>query len=357
MKMYRILVVNIGSTSTKVAMFGDREYLFKEAINHASDRITGLDGFEEWFRFHRQAVEGFLNKNRKIIKQLDLVVSRGGLTRSIQAGAYRITDAMLHDLRSGEYGWHPCNVGPAIAYEIAGHFGAGAVIYDSPVSDEMIPIARFSGLKDIKRYAAFHVLSQKSAAKRAASKMKLTYGKASFVVAHMGGGITVCAHQNGQMIDGTHGLGEGAFTPQRTGSLPLQSIIQLCFSERYTQNELQRELFGKGGVHSYLATHDVAAVEDRVTNGDAKAELVLRAMGYQISKEIGAMAAVLSGRPDAVVLTGNLTRAKTVMDEIRPRIFFVAPLLVFPGEDELEVLAAGGAAVLKQQEIVKEYER
>jgi butyrate kinase len=157
------------------------------------------------------------------------------------------------------------------------------------------------------------------------------------------------------MIDGTHGLGEGAFTPQRTGSLPLQSIIQLCFSDRYTQNELQREFFGKGGVHSYLATHDVAAVEDRVTKGDAKAELVLRAMGYQISKEIGAMAAVLSGRADAVVLTGNLTRAKTVMDEICQRILPLAPLLVFHGEDELKTLAAGGVSVLNRQEIVKEY--
>lgn len=355
MKMFCILVVNIGSTSTKVAMFGDRECLFQETINHAPGVITGLDGFGEWFRFHRQAVEGFLKNNREKIKQMDLVVSRGGLTRSIQAGAYRITDAMLHDLRSGEYGWHPCNVGPAIAHEIAKRFGAEAVIYDSPVSDEMMPIARFSGLKDIKRCAAFHVLSQKSAAKRAASKMQLPYGKASFVVAHMGGGITVCAHQNGRMIDGTHGLGEGAFTPQRTGSLPLQGIIQLCFSGKYTQNELHRELFGKGGVHSYLATHDVAAIEDRVASGDADAELVLRAMGYQISKEIGAMAAVLSGRVDAVVLTGNLTRAETVMDEIRQRISSPAPLLVFHGEDELEALAAGGVAVLNRQEIIKEY--
>jgi len=355
MKMFSILVVNIGSTSTKAAMFGNRECLFKETINHAPDIITGLDGFGEWFQFHRQAVEGFLKNNRKKIKQMDLVVSRGGLTRSIQAGAYRITDAMLHDLRSGGYGWHPCNVGPAIAHEIAKRFGAEAIIYDSPVSDEMMPIARFSGLKDIKRGAAFHVLSQKSAAKRAASKMKLSYGKASFVVAHMGGGITVCAHQNGRMIDGTHGLGEGSFTPQRTGSLPLQSIIQLCFSGGYTQNELHRELFGKGGVHSYLATHDVAAIEDRVARGDPNAELVLRAMGYQISKEIGAMASVLSGRVDAVVLTGNLTRAETVMDEIRQRILLLAPLLVFHGEDELKVLAAGGAAVLRQKEIVKEY--
>jgi len=157
------------------------------------------------------------------------------------------------------------------------------------------------------------------------------------------------------VIDGTHGLNEGPFTPQRTGTLPLQSIIKLCFSGKFTQNGLNHKLFGQGGVHSYLGTHDIAAVEARVAEGDAEAEPVLRAMGYQISKEIGALAAVLSGRVDAVVLTGNLTRAKTAMDEIRRRISFVAPLLVFPGENELEVLAAGGAAVLKQKEIVKEY--
>ena len=187
--------------------------------------------------------------------------------------------------------------------------------------------------------------------------LKLSYSKSSFIVAHIGGGITICAHKNGRIIDGTHGLNEGPFTPQRTGALPLQDLITLCFSEQFTQQEINRKLFGHGGVHSYLGTYDIAAVEASVAEGDAEAEPVLRAMGYQISKEIGALAAVLSGRVDAVVLTGNLTRSKTVMDEIRRRISFVARLLVFPGEDELQVLAAGGAAVLKQKEIVKEYER
>ena len=352
-----ILVINIGSTSTKIGIFKDRGCLFKETINHAPDQLADLKGFEERFRFHRQAVESIFKKYREKIKYPALVVSRGGLTRPIETGAYRITAAMLKDLRSGDYGWHPCNVGPTIAYEIANRFGVEAIIYDSPVSDEMMPIARFSGLKGIKRRAAFHVLSQKSVARRAASELKLSYDKASFIVVHMGGGITVCVHKNGRIIDGTHGLNEGPFTPQRSGTLPLQSIIKLCFSGKFTLNGLNRKLFGQGGTHSYLGTYDIAAVEARVAEGDAEAEPVLRAMGYQISKEIGALAAVLSGRADAVVLTGNLTRAKTVMDEIRRRISFIARLLVFPGEDELDVLAAGGAAVLKQKEIVKEYQR
>lgn len=353
--MCYILVINIGSTSSKIGMFKDRDCLLKKMISHAHSQIADLKGFEDRFRFHRHAVEDVIERYPGKMDHMALVVARGGLTRPIETGAYRITAAMLKDLRSGDYGWHPCNVGPVIAYEIANRFGIEAIIYDSPVSDEMMPIARFSGLKGVERSAAFHVLSQKSAAKRAASELKLPYGKASFIVAHLGGGITVCAHKNGRIIDGTHGLNEGPFTPQRTGTLPLQSIIELCFSGQFTQNGLNSKLFGQGGIQSYLGTHDIAAVEARVAEGDAETEPVLRAMGYQISKEIGAMAAVLSGKVDAVVLTGNLTRAKTVMDEISQRTSSIAPLLVFPGEDELEVLAAGGAAVLRQKEIVKEY--
>jgi len=348
-------VINIGSTSTKIGMFKDRGCLLKETINHAPDQLDDLKGFEERLRFHRQAVEDVIKGSLEKMEHLALVVSRGGLTRSVKTGAYQITAAMLKDLRSGDYGWHPCNVGPAIAYEIANRFGVKAIIYDSPVSDEMMPIARFSGLKGIKRRAAFHVLSQKSAARRAASELKLSYGKASFIVAHLGGGITVCAHKNGRIIDGSHGINEGPFTPQRTGALPLQDLITLCFSGKLTLNGLNRKLFGQGGVHSYLGTHDIAAVEVSVAEGDAEAEPVLRAMGYQISKEIYSMAAVLEGKADAVVLTGNLCKADTVMTEIRRRVAFIAPLLIFKGEDELKALAAGGVLALNHNEALKEY--
>ena len=329
--------------------------MFKETLNHTSERMTGLNEFEKCLKFHKRAVDGILDSHGEKIKHLNIVVSRGGLTRPIKAGAYRITESMLNDLRSGGYGWHPCNVGPAIAYEIANRFEAKAIIYDSPVSDEMMPIARFSGLKDVKRRAAFHVLSQKSAARKAASDLKLSYSKSSFIVAHMGGGITICAHKNGRIIDGTHGLNEGPFTPQRTGTLPLQNLITLCFSGQFTQKEINYKLFGQGGVHSYLCTHDIAAVEDRIARGDAEAELVLRAMGYQICKEIYSMAAVLEGKADAVVLTGNLCKADTVMTEIRRRVAFIAPLLIFKGEDELKALAAGGVLVINQEEVLKEY--
>lgn len=354
--MCYILVINIGSTSTKVGFYKDPNFLFKETIDHTSEQMAGLNEFEKWLKFHKRAVDGILDRHGEKIKHLDIAVSRGGLTRPIKTGAYQITESMLKDLRSGGYGWHPCNVGPAIAYEIASRFKAKAIIYDSPVSDEMMPIARFAGLKGVKRRAAFHVLSQKSAAKKAASDLKLSYGKSSFIVAHMGGGITVCAHKNGRIIDGTHGINEGPFTPQRTGTLPLQDLITLCFSGQLTQKEINRKLFGQGGVHSYLCTHDIAAVENRISRGDTEAKLVLRAMGYQISKEICSMAAVLEGKVDAVVLTGNLCKANTVINEIRNRVNSLSPVLIYPDEDELKSLAEGGLGVLRRFEITGIYE-
>lgn len=353
--MCYILVINIGSTSTKVGFYKDPDFLFKETIDHTSEQMAGLKEFEEWLKFHKRVVDGIIDSHGEKIKHLNIAVSRGGLTRPIKTGAYRITESMLKDLRSGDYGWHPCNVGPAIAYEIASRFKAKAIIYDSPVSDEIMPIARFAGLRSIKRRAAFHVLSQKSAVRKAALDLKLSYSKASFIVAHMGGGITICAHKNGRIIDGTHGINEGPFTPQRTGALPLQDLITLCFSGQFTQKEINRKLFGQGGIHSYLCTHDIAAVEDRIFRGDTKAKLVLRAMGYQISKEICSMTAVFEGKVDAVVLTGNLCKANTVMVEIQRRVAFIAPLLIFQDEDEMEALAKGGVAVFRQKESAKEY--
>ena len=355
--MSKILVINIGSTSTKLALFLDNDALFRENIEHSSQKLSRLHGYDEWLSFHDHAVKSVLHKRAGELDGLGLVVSRGGLTRPIQGGAYYINDAMLHDLRSGDYGWHPCNIGPCIACSIAARYGIKAVIYDSPVSDELIQLARFSGLKGIERGAAFHVLSQKSAGRKAARELNVPYEQRNFIVAHVGGGITIGAHERGRIIDGTHGLNEGPFTPQRTGALPLQEFMKLCFSGQLTLEELGRRLFGQGGVHSYLGTHDISDIEQRADNGEEEASVVLKAMGYQISKDICSMAAVLKGRIDAVVLTGNLCRAKTVVTEIRNRVGFLGQLLIFPGEDELESLAQAGLRIMSPAgERVKVYE-
>lgn len=353
--MFRILVINIGSTSTKVGMFADGRCLFKKTQNHTPSEMAALRTFDQWLGFHRKTVDAIMEWGKDRLASPDLIVSRGGLTRPLETGAYRIDRDMISDLRSGDYGWHPSNVGPVIAGEMAARTGAEAIIYDSPVSDEMISVARFSGLNDIERRAAFHVLSQKSAARRAADSLWAPYRDASFVVAHLGGGITICAHKKGRIIDGTHGINEGPFTPQRTGALPLGDVIDLCFSGEFSPDELQRRFFKTGGIVSYLGTHDVEKLEKAASGRDTRIRFVLRAMGYQITKEIGSMAAVLSGRVAAVVITGGLARSATVVDEIRRRTDFIAPLLVFPGEAELEALAAGGESVLKKREPVKTF--
>lgn len=353
--MHLIMVINIGSTSTKVGLFSDGNILIKETVDHTASDLSQLYEYDEWLKFHRAAVEKILKGHREETEGIDLVVSRGGLTKSVEGGAYLINDAMLEDLRSGKYGWHPCNVGPAIARGIAKQFGVRAVIYDSPVADEMEPIARVSGLKGIERKAAFHVLSQKTAARKAAEKLGIRYTQGNFIVAHLGGGITICAHNKGKIVDGSHGLSEGPFTPQRTGALPLQEVLELCFSGQFTREELNRRFFSQGGVQSYLGTHDMAAVEQSAADGDGDAKLALMAMGYQISKTICSMAAVLDGHIDAVVLTGKLCLAKTVIGEIQRRVSFLGRPFIFPEEDELESLARGGLAVLRDKETPKEY--
>lgn len=353
--MHLILVINVGSTSTKVGLFSDEKILVKETVDHAASDLARLYEYDEWLKFHQAAVEKILKGHREETEGIRLVVSRGGLTKSVEGGAYLIDEYMLKDLRSGKYGWHPCNVGPAIAHEIATQLGIRAIIYDSPVADEMEPLARVSGLKGIERKAAFHVLSQKSASRRAAEQLGIRYAQGNFIVAHLGGGITICAHNNGKIIDGSHGLSEGPFTPQRAGALPLQEVLELCFSGKFTKEELNRKFFSQGGVQSYLGTHDMAAVEQSAVDGNEEAKIVLMAMGYQISKTICSMAAVLDGCIDAVVLTGKLCLAETVTREIRRRVGFLGKLFIFPEEDELESLARGGFAILRNKETPKVY--
>jgi butyrate kinase len=355
MVMNNVIVINIGSTSTKVGLFADHKALLRKTVDHTAADLAKLHGYEECYIFHRDSVDRVLLAEGGLPQGLDLVVSRGGLTKPLMGGAYAINETMMSDLRSGHYGWHPSNVGPEIASRLAAKAGTKAIIYDSPVTDELTPLARFSGLKGVNRDAAFHVLGQKSAARKAARDLKVSYNQTNFVVAHLGGGITIGAHMNGHIVDGTHGLDEGPFTPQRTGALPLKKVIDLCFSGTYSKKELLSDLFSRGGVYSYLGTQDIRAVEALMEEGDREARLVIEAMSYQISKEICAMASVLKGQVHAVVLTGNLCKAATIVKEIQRRVSFLGPVLVYPGEDELESLASGGYGVLASEEIVREY--
>jgi butyrate kinase len=350
-----MIVINIGSTSTKLGLFLDQEALFTETVSHLPEKLSRLNEYDEWLRFHQDTVERVLKREKTKLRKIGLVVSRGGLTKPIEGGAYRINEDMLRDLRSGAYGWHPTNIGPNIAHRLAERYGTEAIIYDAPVTDEFMPLSKFSGLKGIERRSAVHVLSQKSAARKAAEDLAIPLDEANLIVAHLGGGITIGAHRKGRIIDGTHGLSEGPFTPQRAGSLPVLDVIELCFFENASRLEVNKKLFGQGGAYSYLGTHDMVAVEALISKGDEEAVLVLQAMAYQISKDICSMAAALEGHINGVVLTGNLCRAETLVKEIRKRISFLGRIILYPGEDELESLALGGYLVLTQAEKVKEY--
>lgn len=350
-RKFHILTINIGSTSTKLGLFANEISLFKETVDHKGEEFFSIGGVGERLSFHRQVIDQILAKHPEKEKRVDLIVSRGGVTHPLNSGPYLITDAMCRDLESTRYGWHPSNLGPLLAHQIAEERGVQAIIFDSPVTDEMEPIARISGLKEIERKAAFHVLNQKSAARKAAIRFKKGYEELNMIVAHLGGGITICAHKQGKIIDGTHGLNEGPFTPQRSGALPLKSIIELCFSGRFKKEELEAHLMDRGGLVSYLETHDIKEIEERIKGGDKDAHLIIKAMCYQVGKDIGAMATVLKGNVDTIVLTGNLCYSALIVEEIKLNVGFIAPIVVFPGDDELENLALGGLEVLRSGDL------
>lgn len=336
-----ILVLNVGSTSTKVALFNGHE-----SLCHEEQVFLDSLPLPEQLALRRRQVLEFLEFKNIRPKQLDIIVSRGGLMKPLPAGIYSITKEMCTDLISGTYGIHPSGLGPVIALELATLLGIPAVTVDPPSTDEFHETARLSGLPGVERKSAFHALSQKAAARNVARQQGRCYKDGNFVVAHLGGGITVGAHLAGRVVDCTHGLSEGPFTPERVGGLPTLPLIELaCSNEKQT---LQRRLVGEGGLMAYLGTKDAREVEARIHNGDSEAELLYNGMAYQVAKDIGAMAVVLSGNVDGVVLTGGLSRSEMFVGLIKERVFFIAPVYVFP-ENEMQALADGALRVLKEE--------
>ena len=260
-----VLIINIGSTSTKLGLYADEIPVFKETVEHGEGELSRIEGVSGRLSFHKEVIDKILTAHSADKTALDLIVSRGGATRPLNSGPYLISDAMCNDLENARYGWHPTNSGPLIARRIGEARGVPAIIFDSPMTDEMDVIARISGYKEIERKAGFHVLNQRSAAKKAAKKLGKAYEDLNFIVGHLGGGITICAHRKGRMIDGTHGLNEGPFTPQRPGSLPLKGVMELSFSARFKKREdLEAYLMGQGGLVSYLGTYNMKEIEARI---------------------------------------------------------------------------------------------
>lgn len=353
---HKLLMINPGSTSTKIGVYEDENEVLVETLRHSSEEIGKFSGIFEQFNFRKDVILNVLKEKNFDVNTLDAIVGRGGLLKSIEGGTYAVNDAMLDDLKTGVQGQHASNLGGIIASEIGKSLDIPSFIVDPVVVDEMIDVARISGLPELERKSIFHALNQKAVAKRYAKENGKNYEEINLIVAHMGGGISVGAHEAGRVVDVNNALdGEGPFSPERAGGLPVGDLAKMCFSGKYTLDDIKKKINGKGGFVAYLNTNDAREVIAQVEAGDEKAKLVFDAMSYQVAKEIGKCAAVLKGKVDAIILTGGIAYGKETVDYIKERVEFICPVVVYPGEDELLALAEGGLRVLRGQEKAKEY--
>lgn len=353
---YRLLVINPGSTSTKIAVFDDNEIVFQETIRHSREELLKYERIFDQYEYRENVILRTLAKNNIDINSLTGIVGRGGLLKPIEGGTYEVGEKMLKDLRAEVQGEHACNLGGVIAYDIAQRLGLKAFIVDPGVVDELADVARISGLKEIERKSIFHALNQKAVAKRHAKGKNKKYENMNLIVAHIGGGISIGAHQKGRVVDVTNALdGEGPFSPERPGELPVRDLVRLGFSGKYTVEDMNKVMKGNGGLASYLNTTDAIEVGKRIKDGDEYAKFIYYAMAYQVAKEIGSLATVLKGEVDGILLTGGIANDKLFTGWIEERVRFISEVYIYPGEDELTALAEGGLRVLKGEEKAKEY--
>jgi butyrate kinase len=353
---YKLLVINPGSTSTKISIYEDEKEIFGETLRHSAEEVGRFKHILDQQNFRKEVILKILENSKIDIKELDAVVGRGGLLKPILSGTYKVNDRMLKDLNESVKGEHASNLGAIIANEIAKSISKPAFIVDPVVVDEMEEIARFSGIPELPRKSIFHALNQKAVAKKYAKENSKKYEDVNVIVAHMGGGVSVGAHKKGRIIDVNNALdGEGAFSPERSGGVPSGDLVRMCFSGKYTLEEMLKKITGKGGFVAYLNTNDARIVENAALEGDPKAKLIHDAMGYQVAKDIGAAAAVLNGQVDAIILTGGMAYGKPMVNLIREKVAFIAPVIVYPGEDEMLALAQGVIRVLNGEEEVREY--
>jgi butyrate kinase len=354
--MARILVINPGSTSSKIALFADETEIYATNIGHSLADLAPYVRIADQYAFRRDAVLGALANAGIAVADLAAVVGRGGMLRPIPSGTYRINQRMLQDLQRSSVREHASNLGALIAHEIAALVGLPAFIVDPVVVDEFEPLARVAGLPGMNRRSEGHMLSLKAVARKAAQQLGQGYAALNLVVVHLGSGISVSAHRRGVLVDINCGLdGTGPFSPERAGGLPVGDVLCLAFSGQYTYDSLYQLITRLGGLVAHLGTNDAREVERRIAAGDAYARLIYEAMAYQTAKEIGLMAAVLCGDVQAVVLTGGLAQSSLLVGWLRERVQWIAPVLVYPGEFEMAAMAEGALRVLRGEEQAREY--
>ncbi len=345
------LIINPGSTSTKIGVFEDETLLFEETLRHSTEEIAQYASIVDQKDFRKQIILDLLKEKDFDIHSLQVVVGRGGMLKPIPGGTYPVNDELLADLKVGVQGQHASNLGGILAREIADSIGVPSYIVDPVVVDELMPISRYSGVPELPRTSVFHALNQKAVAKRYAKEQGVPYESLNLIVVHMGGGVSVGAHEKGRVVDVFNALdGDGAFSPERAGGAPSGALIKMCFSGQYTEKEVYKKFVGAGGFNAYCGTNDMRDVEKMVQNGDEKAAEVREAFILQVAKDIGSMACVLKGKIDQIVITGGIAYDKVVVAGLKERAGFLAPVTVYPGEDELLALAQGALRVMNGEE-------
>jgi butyrate kinase len=352
-----LLIINPGSTSTKFALYEEDTSIFELTLAHSTEDLADFKKITDQFHFRRDLIVWELSYRNTDLKRIAAVIGRGGLVRPIESGIYEVNDKMIADLTTGVLGQHASNLGGLIAHDIAASLpSAKAYIVDPVVVDELQPVARISGHPEIERVSIFHALNQKAVARAYASSVNKKYEDLNLIVAHLGGGISVGAHRKGKVVDVNNALdGDGPFSPERSGGLPSGQLADLCFSGKYTHEEVKLMITGKGGMVAYLGTNNYKEVSRMADEGNQKAILIRDAASYQIGKEIGSMAAILSGKVDAIIITGGMAYQEYLVNQVKSMIHFLAPVVVYPGEDEIKSLAFNGLLALNGKIEVKTY--
>jgi len=353
---YRILAVNPGSTSTKIAIFEDDREVFGETIRHSVEELSAFPTIQDQLDFRRETVEKALAEHGIRLEDIDVYVGRGGGLLPLEGGVYEVTDFLAEHASRGMSGQHPAQLASQICLRFARRFGKRAFVVNPPDVDEFDDVARITGIRGIYRESHVHALNQKEVALRFCKERGLSYKDVNLVVCHLGGGISITAHRRGRMIDSNDIIkGSGPMTPTRAGDIAYMSLIELAFSGKYSKKELQDKLNKKGGLTDHFGTDDIRVVNKRMQDGDQYAALVYRALAYQIAKYIGAMAVALKGDVRAILLTGGLAKEQGLMDIVRGYVGWIAEVVLMPGEFELEALAAGALRVMRGEEEAKIY--
>ena len=352
--MYKILAINPGSTSTKIALYEDEKMLFSRSIEHKVEDLEKFASLAEQFEYRKDIVEKTILDEGYDVASISAVVGRGGLLPHLKTGGYIVNDIMADLLKGDQIPLHASNLGGLIAKSIGDKLGIQAYIYDAVTSAELPEVATITGFKDIMRKSSCHVLNSRAKALEYAKSIGTTYDNLNLIVAHIGGGASISVHAKGKIIDSLAD-DDGQFSPERSGSVPVLGLIDLCYSGKYTKDEMKKMARGKGGMYAHLGTSDCREIERRIEAGDARAKLIFEAQAYQLAKGIGLLTIVLKGNIDAIILTGGAAHSKMLTEMIKERVEFAAPVVVLPGENEMEALSQGALRILRSEESVSEY--